>query len=299
MDDARHAVAHFGFDQQHHPPVALRNQRFLHQFLPLQPPQLAFHYLVEAGLGLTGFGAQPAQQRTGVVQHLAGGTDGGADLGVEVAQGGQIFGDGGQQRQFVIAQQFVAAEPGGADEHPQGVEFFAAQQAAQQRPFHRLAQILFRPELQRPAGVGEMAGLGGFLQSGGDDEGIGYGFQPPAAFPPQGSAGEIGQPEPHLVEFQQPRRRRKPAQSRPAIAIIARRAAAARNHTAAAAIVTARRRPFIHKPNPPSVSPCQIRKSPTPIIPPNRPRRPRPSGQHRHRRQGQPSSRCRPTALPP
>ena len=159
MDNARHPVAHLRLDQQHHPPVALRDDRLLHHLGPLETPQVALHDLVQPVLRLPGLAPQPSQQRAGIVQHLARRADGCADRPVQVSQLRDVAGQAGQQRQVLPPVQFVAVMARRPREGPDIVQFIAPQQSAQQRPLDQLADVLLRPELQRPPAVDVPAGL--------------------------------------------------------------------------------------------------------------------------------------------
>ena len=85
VDDARHPVAQLRLDQQHHPAVALGDQRFLDHLRPLQAAQVPLHDFIEPVLGLPRVPAQVVQHGAGVVQNLPGRADRARDGPLQVA----------------------------------------------------------------------------------------------------------------------------------------------------------------------------------------------------------------------
>ena len=127
MDDAGHAVAHLGLDQQHHPAVALGDQRLLNNLGPLQATQVAFHDLVEPVLGLARLLAEVVQHWTGVVQHLTGWTNCARDCPLQVAQLWDDLRDARQHRYLFVATQFRPVVAGGPEQFSDQEQFLAAQ----------------------------------------------------------------------------------------------------------------------------------------------------------------------------
>ena len=206
MHNPRHPRPHLGLDQQHHPPVALRNQRLLHHLRPLKPPQIPLHNFVQPMLRLPRFRPQPPQQWTGMIQHFPRRADRRPDFPLQMPQIGDVPRQTRQQRQPFLPPQRLPVIPRRPRETPNRIQLLPPQQPPQPGAMRQLANILLRPELQSPPGVNKPAGLGSFLLPGSHLQQIRRRLQRRRPFPSRRRPRITRQPRQHLVKLQHPPR---------------------------------------------------------------------------------------------